>query len=159
MDRVEKIWMHPTYKMIQKRLDELEVNRRFCKHDVKHSMDVARIFYILTLEAGIEYEKSLIYAVALLHDLGRVEQYENGTPHDEAGEKIAFDILKDCDFAEEEIEIVLNAIRGHRKKCEEENSFSVLLYQADKLSRACYQCEAEADCYWSESKKNLSIRY
>ena len=34
-----------------------------------------------------------------------------------------------------------------------------LLYRADKDSRPCFSCEAEADCNWKGSKKNLKILY
>ena len=32
-----------------------------------------------------------------------------------------------------------------------------ILYDADKISRACYTCPAEKDCNWSGEKKNQKI--
>lgn len=41
-------------------------------------------------------------------------------------------------------------------KTERRNPLAELLYDADKLSRACYACELEL-CGWSEEKKNHNI--
>ncbi len=41
--------------------------------------------YIRALEENYPVSKELIYCTALLHDIGRARQYEDGTPHDEAG--------------------------------------------------------------------------
>ena len=39
---------------------EKEKSRIFCKHDLQHSLDVARIAYILNLEADLKIEKEII---------------------------------------------------------------------------------------------------
>ena len=52
-------------------------------------MDVARIAYIENLEAQLGLEKEDIYIAALLHDLGRVDEYESGIGHHIAGRKRA----------------------------------------------------------------------
>ena len=44
------------------------------------------------------FSKELIYCAALLHDIGRARQYEDGTPHDEAGAAIAGQILNELGF-------------------------------------------------------------
>ena len=61
-----------------------------------HFLDVARIGTIIALEEGLELDREWIYAAALLHDCGKHEQYENGTPHEQASARIAPEILKDC---------------------------------------------------------------
>ncbi|MDO5154793.1 MAG: HD domain-containing protein [Eubacteriales bacterium] len=159
MERVNKILEHPLFQDYQKRLDALERNRIFCKHGFEHAISVARILYIMVLEQGLAYTKSVIYGTALLHDLGRVQQYENGTPHDEASVKIAKQVLEDCGYVKEEIDIMLTAIHGHRQDDVLQDSFSLLFYKADKISRECYHCEAADDCYWAQEKRNHTIRY
>ena len=46
--------------------------------------------------------KDIIYATALLHDLGRADQYEKGISHEEAGAILAEEILTDCGYTREE---------------------------------------------------------
>ena len=58
-----------------------ELNRKFCCHNIEHSLDVARIGYIMILEQNLNIDKELFYAAALLHDAGRY----SGTPHNESG--------------------------------------------------------------------------
>ena len=60
-------------------------------------------------------------------------------------------------FNEEEIEIILNGIENHRS--ESDNKLEEIIYKADKLSRQCFNCEAEKECYWSKEKKNFTIKY
>ena len=93
MERVNKILNHPTYKTLLEELSRLEKDRFFCKHSLEHFLDVARIAYINVLERGLSYKKEIIYAIALLHDIGRVEEYKNGISHDIASVKIAEEIL------------------------------------------------------------------
>lgn len=167
MERIEKIRKHPLYVRNQQRIDEMEVNRIFCCHGVNHSLDVARILYILVLEQGLSYEKDIIYATALLHDIGRGLQYEEHVSHHEVGAKLAKDILLDCNYSEDEIAMITAAIAGHHTgkshseavKDYSEASFTDLFYQADKLSRNCFDCKASKQCYWTQEKRNLQIRY
>ena len=51
------------------------------------------LLYIFALERGLNCSRELIYCTALLHDIGRIRQYMDGTPHDEAGVQIAEQIL------------------------------------------------------------------
>lgn len=84
MKRVQEIWEHPLYQQNLKELTQLEADRIFCRHTPEHFLDVARLAYIFSLERGISCPRELIYCTALLHDIGRAEQYTVGTPHDEA---------------------------------------------------------------------------
>lgn len=102
MKRVQEIWEHPLYQQNLKELTQLEADRIFCRHTPEHFLDVARLAYIFSLERGISCPRELIYCTALLHDIGRAEQYTVGTPHDEAGARIAETILSDLDFSSEE---------------------------------------------------------
>ena len=156
MERVWRIFTHPFYIQNLKKNKECETERIFCKHDMAHFLDVARLAYILNLERNYRVEKEMIYATALLHDVGKWRQYEEKIPHEVASAEIAEEILKDCGFEEEERADIIRAIRGHRKGIEE-GKLAEILYDADKLSRPCFACEAEKECNWSEEKKNKQI--
>ena len=118
---------------------------------------MARLTYLLALENGVAADREVIYAAGLLHDIGRYLQYENGTPHDEASVILAGPILQDCGFSEGESAEVLKLIGSHRTKSDKAD-LPGLFYRADKLSRNCFLCPAQADCNWPEEKKNLEIR-
>lgn len=164
MERVERIMKHPLYQKQQVRIDELEQDRIFCRHDLNHSLDVARILYILILERGISAPKDVVYAAALLHDIGRAAQYEENRPHHEAGALLAAVILKDCGYEEEEIAIITEAIASHQIRHSADgnggdDTFRKLLYEADKSSRNCFACMAREECYWESDRQNQRIIY
>ena len=158
MDRVNQIWKHPLYQTELHKLQLLEADREFCIHTPEHFLDVARLAYIRALEENYSVSKELIYCTALLHDIGRARQYEDGTPHDEAGAVIAEQILKELGFSPEEIQAIVSAIRGHRAETNQ-TILGQLIYRADKKSRNCFSCKAEPECYWSSAKKNMTIQY
>ena len=162
MKRVNAILAHPLYRECYARLEELEKDRIFCRHQMTHLLDVARIAYISNMEQGLGIEKEVIYAAALLHDIGKYVQYEDGTPHEQWGEKIASEILgslseKDA-FSDEENRMILTAIRGHRRLREGAEVLEKLLYTSDKASRMCFACPAEGECDWSTEKKNMELK-
>ena len=159
MERVDKVMRHHVFKDELKKIENAEVDRVFCKHDITHLLAVARILYILVLEEKMDIKKDFVYAVALLHDIGRYEQYANSIPHNEAGAIIAERILKDCDFTKEECKCAVAAIRNHRYAKNDEATFEHLLYRADKLSRDCFNCSADKECYWDKKLKNYCVRY
>ena len=130
-----------------------------CRHDCTHFLDVARLAYMENLERGLGVEKELIYAAALLHDIGRHLQYTKNIPHDEAGAQLAKIIMADCGFSPAEREEVAQAILQHRGDgAPSRDGLAALLYRADKASRACLFCAAEPECNWSREKKNMTIR-
>lgn len=158
MHRVNKILEHNTFREELNKIEHIEKDRKFCRHGMYHLLDVARIGYITILEKNLPYSKELIYAAALLHDLGKGIQYETGIPHQEAGAELAEPVLLECGFQQEEIHLILDSIRYHRTSIEgETDSFRSVLYVADKKSRACYTCQAFSECNWSEEKKNHQI--
>lgn len=165
MERIDRILQNEAFKEHVKKNRLAEVDRIFCKHDLQHFLDVARIAMVINLEKNLGVDRELIYAAALLHDLGRHEQYENGTPHEEAGARIARKIMEECGFEEAQIIEVVDAIADHRGKKGTEVKGTVqgtvkeLLYTADKASRACFACSAKDLCNWSDEKKNLQIKY
>ncbi len=159
MSRIDEIIRHPVFIEHMKKNEAAEQDRIFCRHDMGHLLDVARIAMLLNLEEGLGLTKELLYGAALLHDIGRHEQYEHGTPHEEAGAEIAPAILADCGYTEKETHVITEAIRQHRNKAVAECAdLNGILYRADKLSRPCFYCKAKRECNWKEEKKNKHLR-
>lgn len=159
-DRINKILNHDLFSENLMKINMAEEGRIFCRHDMGHFLDVARLAMILNLTEGFGIDKELIYAAALLHDIGRFRQYEEGIPHDRESARIAPEILKDCGFDNKETSVIASAIRSHGDaKVREEKNLSGLLYRADKMSRSCFVCEAEGQCDWKADKKNLALQY
>ena len=156
MDRVNDILRHPVFSEHLTRLDTLEQTRCFCRHGLPHLLDVARMMWIATLERQLPLSREMVYATALLHDLGRVEQIEEGIPHHHASAQLAARILPDAGFGEVEIAQIQAAIASHRSDGGEE-ILGQLLYWADKKSRACRMCPAKDECNWPDEKKNWEI--
>lgn len=157
MENSNIIFNLPSIQKLLQELKTLEDDRIYCRHNLTHFLDVARICYILCLENNVSVSKDVIYSAALLHDLGRAYEYKNGTPHDLASIEIAKEALSHTSFNESDKSLVLSAIEHHRTKSDSLN-FESLFYRADKLSRDCYNCKAH-DCKWDDHKKNLEIKY
>lgn len=157
MNRVNEILNNKRYKSLLEEISELEKDRIFCKHSLSHFLDVARIAYIEVLEKQLNYNKEVIYAIALLHDIGRALEYKKGIPHNIASTLIAKDILKDIDFTEEQKSQIIKCIEEHR--IGSEDILSEIIYKSDKLSRNCFNCNAIKLCKWNNEKKNKGIKY
>ncbi len=159
MERVNQIWRHPMYQECLKKIEELEEKRPFCRHDPAHFLAVARLAHIENLEQRLQIPVEWLYACALLHDIGRHEQYLAGIPHQEASVRLAAPILKDCGFEEEERQAILEAIESHRNaKLRTKPGFAGAIYRADKASRACFACGMQELCDWPVEKKNLTLQ-
>ena len=78
--KMTAIWKHPLFQSSFQRIQEWEKDRIYCRHGMEHFLDTARIAYIRSLEENIPVSKDQIYAAALLHDIGKWQQYEDGTP-------------------------------------------------------------------------------
>lgn len=152
MQRCNKIYNHPIYQKHMTHITEMERDRKFCLHNLEHSLDVARIGWIMILEQGLDIDKELFYAAALLHDAGRY----TGIPHNESGAMLADTLMPLCGFSDDETELVTRAIREHRIN-ENSSEFSKILYTADKKSRMCFSCAAADECYWDMEKRNTDI--
>lgn len=160
MIRIDKILANETFLLNLHKNEELEQNRVFCRHGMEHFLDVARIGMIINLEENLGISKELIYAAALLHDIGKHKQYSDGASHDEVSADIASVVLAECDFSREEIGEILDAILNHRDaSVSYENNLKGLLYRADKEGRACFSCKAKEACNWPDEKKNLKMKY
>ena len=157
MNKIDAIMNNKLNREALEKLSEYERDREFCNHTIEHFIDVSRIAYIMALEENLSVSKEVIYAIGLLHDIGRVRQYEEGIHHDIASVEMSREILKETSFTEDEVNIILNGIANHRK--ESDNKLEEIIYKADKLSRQCFNCKAEKECYWSSEKKNFKITY
>lgn len=160
MDRVNRILEHKLYREYVRKNEKEEENRQFCRHGMTHFLDVARIAWNLNVEEHAGVDKELIYAAALLHDIGRYLQYTEGVSHERASVLLAPPILRECGFDREETDAVLSAIASHRDESVSGGTgLDSILYRADKLSRPCYWCEKEPDCNWKQGKKNMRLLY
>ncbi len=138
-------------------LKALEMDRKFCRHDTEHFLSVARITMLLCIESGMDADPDMIYAAALLHDIGRSAEYKYGVPHDIAGKDVAEKILTEVGCDEDMKAAIISLIVNHRNKNNPENSLEYLFYRADKKSRLCFECPAQDECNWSAEKRNMDI--
>lgn len=156
MERIHKICSHRLWCGYVDKIREMEQERIFCRHDITHFLDVARLAYIENLERSLNISKELIYAAALLHDIGR---YKEDMPHEKASAVLAENILKECGFDASEQTEIISAILQHRTAgTEKKDDLAGLIYRADKKSRPCLFCRAEKMCNWSTQKKNLILK-
>lgn len=161
MDRVNRIINNSKYINCYKLIEDCEKDRVFCKHNMTHFLDVARLAWIINLEENLCITKEIVYAAALLHDIGKYKQYLDKIPHEIASAQIAKEILMECGFHEsEEIEMIISAIETHRDvNVINIKNLNGVLYRADKMSRSCFVCNVNATCNWSLEKKNLELKY
>ncbi len=157
MKRLLYITDHPEYQSAYRQIQDAEKERAFCLHDTGHFLAVSRIAYILVLEERLGVKKDVIYAAGFLHDIGRGKQYAEGIPHEEAGIRVASDILSESPYTTEERNTILLLLGSHRRP--DSDKLSCLFSRADKLSRDCRNCKAREECYWPEEMKNNIYRY
>ena len=157
-EEIGRILEHPLFRKNMERCVVYEKDREFCHHDMTHALNVARICYILVLEQKLPYRRELVYAAALLHDIGRAAQYVTGESHHRMGSQLAGKILADAGFSSEDIRLVQDIIERHcshlsaaqvetcRKKAPETllEAFDL----ADFWSRRCPECVVRSECYW-----------
>lgn len=146
MERINGIVNHPLFKEYMKRNHIAERDRVYCRHNLQHSIDVARVAYIMALEEELPIRKDVIYAAGLLHDIGRWKEYEDGISHAKSSANLAEEILVDTEFEREEIDLILDAIRNHRKSGRRDTPLSVIIFRSDKVSRLCLECNEVEDC-------------
>ncbi len=160
MDRINQILQHSLFKQYMEANGAKEQERVFCRHNMSHVMDVARIAYILNIEEEHYVSKDMIYGAALLHDIGRHVQYETGEKHALVSAGLAPRILADCGFDEAESTAIISAIAGHSdKSIQNDKGLNALIAKADQLSRACYTCPVAEQCNWGADRKNKELRW
>ena len=158
LERCSRIISNPFYKECVRRTEEAERRRIFCRHNMDHFLDTARIGYIIILENHLPISMEMIYAAALVHDAARCEETPQ-VSHDETGARLAERVLPECGFTPEETALVAEAVRSHRRPSTEVHTLADVLYTADKLSRRCWDCSAADKCNWNSEKRNSSIIY
>lgn len=141
-------------------IEKAEKERRYCKHGFDHGLAVARIAHSFLLEQGeTSLSKEVIYAAALLHDIGRWVEYQTGEDHAQASARLALPLLEECGYSSEEIKVVAKAISEHRTHTGENlSTLGRALALADDWARDCRQCKAKDGCH-KFSEKMLQIIY
>ncbi|MDH7576682.1 MAG: HD domain-containing protein [Bacillota bacterium] len=160
MERIDAIVRDPLFQECLEKNQKAERDREFCKHDLQHFVDVARISYILMLESGDlshfirenqlsgpRAAKEVIYAAGILHDIGRWREYETGEDHAPLGAELAEQILPRAGFTPPESRVITRAIYEHREQRTQMTRLGEILHRADNLSRACHECSAQDKCY------------
>ncbi len=158
--RINAILKNDEYRKNAELTRELEKDRIYCRHGVDHCLDVARIAALIAADEDYDVSRELIYAAAILHDIGRAEQYARGVQHELAGAEIAGPILTECGFTEEERQEITEAIAYHGdESVKDKKNLSGLIYRADKMSRRCFDCDAAGSCHKSAEKLIMEICY
>ena len=168
MDRVNNILNNIDYRKRVSEIIDSEYDRVFCRHGYDHLLMVARLGWAIMLEEYSRGErtlpdscdKELIYAAALLHDIGRYSYFEKeeGMDHRDSGVILARPILKASGFETDEIEQICDAINQHGAEPEDLKSLAGILFRADKKSRNCFDCDAFDICNWPDDLKNTEIQ-
>jgi len=159
MKRIELLMKDPQYFDYLARNTAIEDKNVYCRHDLQHMIDVARIIYILILEhndldffiseAGLTSRlaaKEVIYAAGLLHDVAKWQEYETGTDHAALGARVARDILQKALFDGHEINVIAHAIYEHRNVTRDMSFLGEKVHRADNLSRFCFECTERNEC-------------
>ena len=159
MNRIDRILAHPAFRRALAEIEDCEAARPFCGHGTEHLLSAARLGALIAADEGIDVPRPLLYAAALLHDIGRAEEYRSGEPHETASLRMAEPILRECGFSPDETAEVLRAIEQHRSSWPgTRTQLGALLYRADKESRPCFCCPAAEQCNWPAEKRNLHLR-
>jgi putative nucleotidyltransferase with HDIG domain len=159
MEMINKILKHSQYIKDMKLNAEAEKDRLFCKHDMQHSFDVARVAYIMSLERNFTIPKEILYAAALLHDIAKWKQYQYGTDHALEGAILAKEILVDIGVSDKDTEEITDAIKTHRRKDTIKPLLGTVLYESDKACRPCILCESIDGCNRFVDGKKPILKY
>lgn len=157
MEKIAVLQRDEEFLSLLRRIEESERDRIFCRHGLTHLLDSARIAWIDVLENRLPLDKPVVYAAALLHDLGRAY---GQTDHSAAALDACRRILLRSGFDSGEAEEILLAIRSHGEKSAPDDELSLLsavIRRADGRSRPCYACPAAGECYWPDARRNHSI--
>ncbi len=159
MKRIDRIFNNDKFKNYIRVIEEKETDRIYCRHGIDHLLDVARLAYIFALEDKADVSKELIYAAALLHDIGRADVDNEGIDHHKLSCRYAVDIIREAGFDKCEENEIIKAISLHNSDGKEKKGLALYIYRADKISRDCYNCKAIDTCYWKPEEKNMNIEY
>ncbi len=181
MKYTDRVLKHPLFVEVMEKIKVLEASRIYCRHHLEHGIDVARMAWIYYLEDRMdgmakvwtmrpqmnypewreekEEMKDLIYTCALLHDLGRVAQYETGIHHSVAGIPLVKEILSDIQVPTEWEPQILDVVSEHSQGeySEDCKNLEYYIMKADHDCRLCFACQAKDTCKWSEEEMNHTV--
>ncbi|HWQ89886.1 MAG TPA: HD domain-containing protein [Desulfitobacteriaceae bacterium] len=159
LPRVNKLIADPVYQNYLHKIAEAEKDRLYCKHGPDHGLAVARIAYAYLLEQGGPVPaKEVIYAAALLHDIGRWAEYASGEDHALAGAALARPLLEKSGFDSREIKLIEQAIAEHSThRSENLSDLGRALALADDWARDCLQCKVKDSCHKFTEQMNQIV--
>ncbi len=176
MKYLNRLIHHESYRAVYQQLVELEEDRMYCKHDMNHFLDVARLAANINMEKNLQVDLEMIYLCAFLHDIGRGINDKKQISHSQASANLAREILLHIDYPTQQMETILYAITRHGTRGNVDlllqneymagfftagddvpGKLTFLLQTADQLSRSCYLCPVEASCKWKEQEKIKKI--
>lgn len=179
LDRINGIINNPEFQDWIVANNQAEYGSEYCRHGLEHAFDVARIAYELWLDSkGNPLAKDIVYAAALLHDIGYWSKFENLHEehdnddcdcgchnHDHQKEEqetpaqvaaaLAEDILFDAGYHPAVIAEIQKAILN--METEKGEGLSVILRKANQLSRPCFLCPMRENC--GKEHKNVRLVY
>jgi HD superfamily phosphodiesterase len=107
---------------------------------IEHAIDVLMHTEIIADSCldELEFDEEILIASALLHDVGIKKSeaelgYNNGITQENYGPPIAKELLEQCGFPEEKIEMVCKIIGNHHTKSKFESAELELLKAADQI--------------------------
>lgn len=161
MKYVNRLIQNEQYLKVMGQIHEMEKDRIYCHHGFNHLLDVARIAHLMNLEFDFGYDKEFIYLCALLHDIGRAQEYLTGVPHEIAGEKLAVQLLDEIECPEEYRAQILEKVVNHRhlEMKNQEISRDNFFWYADKKARNCFACNAADTCNWPLEKRTMEVNW
>jgi uncharacterized protein len=119
----------------------LEARRRYGRenrfhHNFDHVLrDLYRALFIAEIEDGVHY--SVLIPAVLLHDIGFFDSDYKIIGHDEAGARLAEEVLIDLGYEEKTRKEILHCIRAHKGWAENPATLEAkILYDADVLEKA-----------------------
>jgi len=149
--RILKIFENDEFFLALDSIKDLEKSREFCKHNLEHCLQVARL---ALKESNGKINVEIIIVTALLHDLGRAKEWLlnynallTNESHNILSAKYSEKILLDCGFSIDETNLIYIAIENHNNdKVALETGLNGIIYRADKTSRDCENCKTKNKC-------------
>jgi len=165
---IDKILSDSRYIEKLNKINDIESERYYCKHDLSHSKEVVRILTALSKSRELNNYEELSAIMGYLHDIGRADDYDL---HNKCSSEFARVLLIEYGMGDDSINTICYAIDNHsgrmplndiytyiRENTIEESvndTWANLLRIADQLSRDCYKCEAASSCRWLPEEKTI----
>ena len=137
---IDRILSDERYLKKINRLNEIEKDRIYCKHDLDHFQEVYQILSILSSRRGLDDSRNMSKTMAYFHDIGRADSYDGY--HRKSSSDFARILLGEYYYIDNNI--VEDSLR---------DTWAKLLRISDQLSRNCYICKANEICKWLEGEK------